>query len=130
MSQKPHNKVMHRDEDVRLLDFSFSPNGGADPATTSFRGAGITSIVWVSTGKWTVTLDDTYPVLVRPPSFSIERATPAAKAVDFHVVANTIDTDGKFSFVYREDHLVADIAANTNTRIGISLALRNRTVPT
>lgn len=128
MSQKPHNNVMHRDEDVRLLDFSFSPNGTSDPSTSLFRGAGISSIVYVSAGKWTVTLDDTYPALIRPPVFGIERATPAAKAVDFHVTANTIDTDGKFSFVYREDHVAADIAAST-ARIGISLALRNRSVP-
>lgn len=126
MSQKPHHPVQHRDDGIKLLDFSFVPNGTSDPDPTLFRGAGIKSITYVTTGKWAVELDDTYPDLVRPPVYSIQRATPATKAVDFHTVANTIDSDGKFSVLHREDHLAADIAANTNTRIGVSLAVRNR----
>lgn len=37
-------------------------NGAANP--TGLKGLGITSIVWVSTGKYTITLDDKWAALV------------------------------------------------------------------
>lgn len=37
-------------------------NGAANP--TALKGLGITSIVWVSTGKYTITLDDKWAALV------------------------------------------------------------------
>lgn len=127
MANTEHFPVQHRDRQCKLLDFSFVPNGSSDPDPTLFRGSGVKAITHVSDGKWTVELDDVYPHQLRPPVYSIKRGTPATAAIDFHTTADTIDSDGKFSFVYREDHVAADIAANTNSRIGISLALLNLT---
>lgn len=39
---------------------SFAPNGGADPSAT--YGHGVQSIVWNSTGNFTVTMTTTFPV--------------------------------------------------------------------
>lgn len=127
MANRQFYDLQHGNEIVRLLDFSFVPNGASDPDPTLIKGEGVASVKYSTTGTWIVTLEDTYPYVLRPPVYAVQRAAPPAKAVDLFTIAETITTDGKFSLVYREDHLAADIAADTNTRIGVNLALTNLT---
>lgn len=125
MANRQFHDLQHANELVRLLDFSFVPNGTDDPDPTLIKGEGVESVEYSTTGTWIVTLRDVYPYVLRPPVYSVQRAAPPAKAVDFFTLAETITSDGKFTVQYREDHVAADIAANTNTRIGINLALTN-----
>lgn len=40
--------------DARVICFSFTTNGGSNPAASSYQGFGISSITYAATGKYTV----------------------------------------------------------------------------
>lgn len=126
MSNKPHYEIEGRDEELKAIVVSFVPNGSSDPVSTSNRGAALYKVVHSATGKWLVTLDDTYPHVVGI-TLGIERATPAAAPVDMGITTNTIETDGKFTVNYRETNASADIALAAAARITATVWVKNRT---
>lgn len=120
-----------RGKGILFIKGSFLPNAALAPVASGHLGGHIASVVWVSTGKWSITLRDTG---IR----AIEAAIPGlqlnADNVDSGITFGAFTNVGTaqnsltapVSFIMRNapGGAVADIAANANNRISFFLVAR------
>jgi len=118
------SNVQALDEEVKIVAGSFAPDTANAPTTV--RGRGFT-VARTSTGLFTVTLADTYPLLIAG-DVSLQLAAGA----DLIVQLGAIDVASAKTVQIRvwdiSDGAVADIAANANNRINFVLVLKNSAI--
>ena len=112
------------DPGVVVLGVSFAPNGTSAVDQASIRGRGVASVARTNVGLFTVTLADVYPTLL-----SCTAALQLATSDD-KVVANigTVDLNARTIVVRVFDISspgLADVAADANNRINLTLVLKN-----
>lgn len=115
------------DPGVVLLGISFGPNGSSAVDQTTIRGRGVASVARTAAGVFTVTLQDVYPSCLSAVS-TLQLANS-----DDKFVANigTIDLNAKTIIVRVYDvssAAFADVAADANNRINLTLVLKNSQV--
>ena len=115
------------DPGVVVLGISFAPNGTSAVNQASIRGRGVASVTRDNVGLFTVTLADQYPTLLSC------TATLQLATSDDKVVANigTVDLTAKTIVVRVFDISspgLADVAADANNRINLTLVLKNSSV--
>ncbi len=125
MADKIFYEIQHRNVGIKILSFSFLPNGSSAVDQDSIKGRGIASVAWTATGKFTITLADSYVALMSA-SFLIAMTSeadlnPQIGAVDV-VTAKTI------KLVILAAGSGTDIASNAANRVYGTLFLRNSTV--
>jgi hypothetical protein len=111
------------DPQVVSVPCSFAPAGTGAP--TSVKGAGILSVVWTSTGLFTITLKDKWAALLAC-NATLQLAAAAAR----YIQLGTIDLAGAKTIQVRvidATGTVQDVAANANNVIHLELILRNGT---
>ncbi len=115
------------DPGVVLLGVSWAPNGSSAVDQTSIRGRGVASVSRADVGTFVVTLQDVYASCISACA-TLQLASP-----DDKVTANigTINLTDK-TFVVRAYDISgaapADIAANANNRVNLTLVLKNSSV--
>lgn len=115
------------DPGVVVLGVSFAPNGTSAVDQASIRGRGVASVARTNVGLFTVTLADVYPTLLSC------TATLQLATSDDKVVANigTVDLNARTIVVRVFDISspgLADVAADANNRINLTLILKNSSV--
>lgn len=104
---------------------SFAPNAALNPVAASNAGSLLRSVVWTSTGTWTVTL--------QIPAKAIISVVPGAQLnsaanidTSLQVGAVTTSTGGFATFVVRNNPggAVANIAADASNRINLTIQLQ------
>ena len=107
---------------------SFAPNGTSDPSTTTIGGVGF-SVVYTSTGKWTVTLKGV--VVSNPPPFEsavIRHNASPTNSWDIDILAGydttTSPGDTIFVIAYRENATLANPTAHANTRVSFCIQVQ------
>lgn len=109
--------------------FSFAPNGASDPVAASSRNvARILSIVHSATGKYTVTFAD---ALVAADITGVH-TTLGQPAPDGSIAAPGVFTPGAAGaatlivWTLNASGTAADIAANADTRVSVTVTIRSR----
>jgi hypothetical protein len=115
------------DPGVVLLGISFGPNGSSAVDQTTIRGRGVASVARTAAGVFTVTLQDVYSSCLSAVS-TLQLANS-----DDKFVANigTIDLNAKTIILRVYDissAAFADVAADANNRINLTLVLKNSQV--
>ena len=108
--------ALQLERDSVLLGGYFDPNGSSAP--TSVYGRGISSVAHTATGRWTVTLADTWKALF--PNAFLSLATSA----DLNLICDEVGTS-TFVVVALAAAVETDIAAATNNRIFLQILCRN-----
>ena len=112
---------------VVRLDFSFTANGASDPATTTFRGEGVASVVHSATGKYTVTLSDGFRYVISAMATLEDTGSGDGAAA----TVGTISNEGSSSaisllvFTNAADGTKTDYSSR---RVSLQLALKNSSV--
>lgn len=105
--------------DLHLVVGSFAPANGAAP--TAVKGKGFNStITYVSTGLWTITLLRTYAALVSG-GCTIQLKTEAEVSVQFATI--DVVTAGTFQITAQTSGSVVDPTPDGNTRVHFQLYL-------
>ena len=108
------------------LAFSFPTNGSASP--TKIRGDGVTSVVWVSTGLFTVTLKD-YWAKVHAAKVQLALAAPAATKAQLVGLSSNKALASALTFQIQilgtDSGSAADVAAATGNDVNVLLLLGN-----
>lgn len=115
------------DPGVVVLGISFGPNGSSAIDQTTIRGRGVASVARSNAGVFTVTLSDVYTAVLSA------TATLQLANSDDKFVSNlgTIDLSAKTIIIRVYDvssAAFADVAADANNRINLTLVLKNSSV--
>lgn len=115
------------DPGVVVLGISFGPNGSSAIDQTTIRGRGVASVERSAAGVFTVTLSDVYTAVLSA------TATLQLANSDDKFVSNlgTIDLSAKTIVIRVYDvsgATFADVAADANNRINLTLVLKNSSV--
>jgi hypothetical protein len=114
------------------LDFTIVPNGTSTPTIVGDTQKAVQSISRQGVGTYTITLKDSYKTLIAVQfGFQLNAAaatlavvTGATDVVTAKTIPFTILQESAGTFA------AADIAANANNRIGVSITLSDSTVGT
>lgn len=105
------------------IDFSFAPDT-ADPPT-DLRGKGVASVEYISTGLFRATLKDVWVGLL-----AAHASLQLAAGADVVAQIGAVDLDAKTVDIRLWDFsagAVANVAANANNRVNVSLTLTSTT---
>lgn len=110
-----------------LITGSFAPNAGSNPSAASNRGSAVASVVWTSTGTWTVTLNVQAKAIV---SKWVSVDVNSAANVDTSLQVGAVSSLAPVTFVIRNNPggAVADIAADASNRINFGLVIQTGAV--
>ena len=125
MADKIFFDLQHRNQGVKVLSFSFAPQGTSQPTFVAADGRGVATIVRNSAGNFTITLEDAYPRLL-----SLQSTLAIVSATDIMLQWGAIDVVIAKTLVIRAvvAAVETDIAANAANRIYVDLALRNTSI--
>jgi len=112
------------DPGVVILGISFGPNGTSAVDQTTIRGRGVASVTRADVGTFVITLQDQYASLLSATA-SLQLASPDDKCVGN---LGTVDLAAKTIVVRVYDlssAAAADVTANANNRVNVTLVLKN-----
>ena len=125
MASRPTEFVRSRGKGYTVISGSFAPDSANTP--TAVKGAGFT-VVWTSTGTFTITFDEKYYDLI-----SANATLQLASADDKFVQVGTYTAASKTLVIRCLDNnagtiSVADITANANNRINFHCVFKNSAI--
>jgi hypothetical protein len=106
---------------------SFAPNGGSNPVAASNKGSLLASVVWTSTGTWTVTLRCRAKDVIK---IDAGAQINSAANVNTSMQIGAVSSLAPVTFVIRNNPggAVADIAADASNRINFTVRLQTGAV--
>ena len=108
-----------------LVGCSFAPNAGSDPSAASSKGGLLRSVVWTSTGTWTLTLNCPVKAIIAiVPGAQLNSAANVDTSLQIGAVST--DSAGRTTVVVRNNPggAVANIAADASNRINLLILVQ------
>ncbi len=105
-----------------LIAGSFATNGGTDPVASTIKGSLVSTVTWLSTGTWKVTLKCNLQDVI---SIGADSQINSAANIDTNIEIGAVTNvaGAGYTFVIRNNPggAVADIAADASNRLNFSI---------